>query len=349
MKSAWRSYFRLLAEDREHGIVSKFLYPVLRLCSEIYGMVIKIRSFLYARNILPRRKLPYPVVSVGNLTWGGSGKTPFVEYLARRFSDLRKNPAILTRGYSHDEVEQVKSHLPNIHVGVGRNRYRTGRAAARQGQVHVGILDDGFQHWQVNRDMEIVTVNALNPFGNEKLIPRGVLREPLDALRRATVVVITHANLVSVENLASVRGRISELAPSASIAEAYLEPLFFYRARKRQRVSLERLQNQRVTTFAGVGIPRSFQLLLAHIQIKPARNFEFVDHYQFTARDLREVKRIHESSSGEEIITTEKDFYRSPELIAKILNPLVLATKLRISKGEEIILRHLRRLMGEAS
>jgi tetraacyldisaccharide 4'-kinase len=165
-------------------------------------------------------------------------------------------------------------------------------------------------------------------------------------LNKASIILISHVNLIKPEELEKLKKKIKSLAPKAFLVESCLEPLFFYRADKRSRVSLDRLQNHRVTTFSGVGTPRSFQLLLSSCQIKPARNFEFEDHHPFSDEELQEVKRVSISAAAEEIVTTEKDFYRDPEKITKILNPLVLATRLRILTGEEILNERLFKLLG---
>jgi tetraacyldisaccharide 4'-kinase len=158
-------------------------------------------------------------------------------------------------------------------------------------------------------------------------------------LRQASLIVLTHTNLVKPSELEALKGKIKGLAPEAFVVETYLEPLFFFRARKRVRVSLERLRNQRVTTFSAIGTPRSLQALLARFQIKTVRNFEFTDHHLFSAQELEEIKRVSESASVAEIITTEKDYYRSPKEIAGILDPLILAARLRIASGEEMLYR----------
>lgn len=346
MSEIVRSYFRALAEDREQGLLSSFLKPVLGAAALGYGSASGMIRRMHERKILTRKKFPFPVLSVGNLTWGGTGKTPLVEYLARRLSDRGRVPLILTRGYSHDEIHQIQHHLPRVRFGVGKNRIKAAEKALREAPVDVAILDDGMQHWAVERDLDVVTVNALNPFGNEKLIPRGILREPLTALTRAGIIMISNANLLDEQGLKDLKKRISDLAPKALVVESYMEPLFFYRAKKRQRVSIERLARQKVTTFSAVGAPRSFQLTLSHSQIKPIRNFEFTDHHRFTRGDLLEIKKVSESAEAQEIITTEKDYYRSPKMIAETLNPLILATRLRISSGEEILNDRLFRLLG---
>lgn len=341
-----KNYFRLLAEDQEPGFLAQLLKPILSVVSFFYGCGMTGLREIYRWKLLPRKRLPFPVISVGNLTWGGTGKTPLVEYLARRVIERRKTPLVLTRGYSPDEVEQLRAHLPGVRLGVGKERYGIARGMSRKERIDISILDDGFQHWKIIRDIEIVTVNALSPFGNGKLFPRGILREPPQALKRATVIVLTHVNLLGAKELEKVRSEIRLLAPHAFLVEAYLEPLFFYRARRRIRLSLDQLANQRVATFSAVASPRSFQLLLSRLEIKPVRNFEFCDHHAFTREELQEIVSVSEKSEVDEIITTEKDFYRAPEVISQMMDPLILAARLQIASGEEILTDRVFRLLG---
>jgi tetraacyldisaccharide 4'-kinase len=341
-----RDYFRLIAEDQQTGILAEFLKPVLNGLSFFYRSGVVLVQALYQKGLLPRKRLPFPVISVGNLTWGGTGKTPFVEYLARRVIERRQTPLVLTRGYGTDEVEQIRAHLPNVRIGVGKERYQVASGVSQKERIGAAILDDGFQHWKMMRDIEIVTLNALNPFGNGKLLPRGILREPRQALTRATVIVLTHVNLVEAKELEKLRAEIRQLAPRSALTEAYLEPLFFYRAKRRNRLSVDQLENRRVATFSAVASPRSFQLLLARYGIKPVRNFEFSDHHSFSRKELEEIREVSQKSDVEEIITTEKDFFRSPQSITEVLDPLILAARLRIAAGEEILTDRISRLLG---
>lgn len=341
-----KDYFRRVAEGKEHGALVSLLNPFIAFAAAIYGGVNKLNRSLYEKKILKQKRLPFPVISVGNLTWGGTGKTPFVEYLAQKICHRRRTPLVLTRGYSKDEATQFKNHLPKAVIGVGKNRFKVAKRLAKKNKINVAILDDGFQHLPIERDIEIVMVNALEPFGNEKIVPQGILREPLERLSKASIVVISHSNLITKTELNRLKGKIRKLSPKVFIVDTYLEPLFFYRAKKRTRVALSRLQNHRVTTFSGVGAPRSFQLLLSRSQIKPVRNFEFTDHHQFSKKELSEIKSVADSASAAEIITTEKDYYRSPNVIANTLNPLILATRMRVASGEEVLTDRLMRLLG---
>lgn len=348
--ASMKNYFRLLAEDKQHDATSGLLQAFLSLASLGYGLGVRIFRWLYENKILPRKRLPYPVISVGNLTWGGTGKTPFVEYLARKIGTHRRVPLVLTRGYSHDEALELQNHLPAAIIGVGQDRAEVAaRVQAEKRHVDIAILDDGLQHQKLERDMDIVVVNSLNPFGNGQLIPRGSLREPLSVLRRAAVIVLTHVNLVSPEELKTLKAKIASLAPLAKVVETVMEVLFLYRAKTKVRTPIEKMAGRRVSTFAAVGTPRSFQLVLQRFQLKTVRNFEFLDHHEYTKEELLKIKEVAKSAGAEEVITTEKDFYRSRELITETLNPMVLAARLRVVSGEEILTDCLFRLLGVKS
>lgn len=346
MSSGMRTYFRRLAEGYENGWRAGLLKPFMGLASSIYQQVVEGKAKKFTEKKAGAVKLPFPVISIGNLTWGGTGKTPLVEYVVRRLSDQQKTPLVLTRGYSHDETVQFHHHLPKAVIGVGPNRAAVALEMAKKNPVDVAVLDDGFQHWKLERNLDIVLVNALNPFGNEKLIPQGILREPLSALRRASVLVISHVNLIPAEELKKLKIRLAELAPQAAVVEGFLEALFFYRAKNRDRVVLQKLQNQKVTTFSGVGTPISFHRLLSSLEIKPALNFDYTDHHPFTEKELFEIKQASTAKGSIEVITTEKDFYRSPQLITQILNPLILATRFKIRSGEELLNQKLFSALG---
>jgi len=336
-----------LAEDRQHDTASTFLYPLLGFASWCYRLGVRTFRWLYEKKILARKRLPYPVVSIGNLTWGGTGKTPFVEYLARKICAHRRVPLILTRGYSHDEVKELQNHLPMAMVGVGKDRAKAAEQIIKEKRhVDIVLLDDGLQHMVLERDVDIVAINALNPFGNEKLIPRGILREPLTVLKRTSIVVLSHVNLIKEDELKKLKDKIKILAPQVQIVETFMEPIFLYRAKTHARMPLEKLAGKRVGTFAAVGTPRSFQLVLQRAHMKTVRNFEFLDHHNYTEEELLKIKQVGQSAGTEEIITTEKDFFRSRELIANVLNPLVLAARLRVISGEEILTDRLFRLLG---
>ncbi len=342
-----KNYFRLLAENKQNGFGSEFWKIGLSLFSFVYGFAVRTRRSFYEKNIFKRSRLPYPVISIGNITWGGTGKTPFAELLARKISTFKKTPLVLTRGYSHDEALELQHHLPMAVVGVGRDRLKVARRVAEEKRrVDVALLDDGFQHQKLFRDAEWILINAINPFGNGKLIPRGILREPLETLSRASVIVITHGNLISLEENKKLKETLKSFAPQAQFVETAMEPLFLYRAKTRVRFSLDKLEGKKVATFAGVGTPRSFQLLLQRAGLKTVRNFEFLDHHNYSRKDLKQIKDISQSAAAEEILTTEKDFFRAKNLISEHLNPLVLAARMKIVSGEDVLTEQITSLLG---
>ena len=339
------SYFRLIAEDQPYASrLSWFWKPILKVASLGYGIGLRICQLLYQIGILKRKSFPCPVISIGNLTWGGTGKTPLVEYVSRFFLDRRNVPLVLSRGYGKDESKMLARELPQALFGIGKDRFQSGQTVLASRRADVIILDDGFQHWCLKRDLDIVVVNALNPFGNFSLIPRGILREPWKNLRRASLVVLTDVNLVPRKNLDDLKMKIRSLAPDVSFIEGRREPLYFYRPSSRDRFRPDRLQGTRVTSFSGIGTPRSFQILLNQLGIKTVRNFEFPDHHAYSERELVEVMKAKEASESQEIVTTEKDYFRSEEIMKK-LRPLILKVRLRLTEGESLLHHFLGRFV----
>ena len=339
-----RNYFRLLAEDQPYtNRWAWFWKPLLKLASWLYQVGLKFHRFLYAVGIFKRHQFDRPVISVGNITWGGNGKTPLVEYVARFYVNRRKTPLILARGYGQDESRALARQLPEAQLGIGKDRVQVGKKALAAHPADVIILDDGLQHWKIKRDLDIIAMNALNPFGNFSLIPRGILRESVDSLKRASVVVLTDVNLIPRKELEELKAKIYKLAPKVDFVEAYREALYFYRPGSRERISVDRLQGDRVTSFSGIGTPRSFQMLLNQLGLKTILNFEFSDHHRFSESELKEIVEAKESSESEEIITTEKDFFRCEEAMKRIVKPLVLKVRLRLTTGESLLHQHLAR------
>ena len=302
-----------------------------------------MNQMLYQTGIFKKRSFQFPVISVGNLTWGGTGKTPIVEYITRFYLNRGNVPLILSRGYGADESKMLARQLPDALFGIGKDRYQAGCKALEGHQANVAILDDGFQHWRIKRDLDVVVVNVLNPFGNFSLIPRGILRESVNSLKRASIVILSDVNLTPRKDLEKLKSEIRAIAPKIEFVEAQREALYFYRPGSRERIQPDRLQGQRVTSFSGIGNPRSFQRLLNQLGMKTILNFEFSDHHRYSDRELNEIVKAKESSESEEIITTEKDFFRCEEAMKRIIKPLILKVRLRLTTGESILHQYLSR------
>ena len=342
-----RNHFRLIAEG--HPSAGKWVFllrPFLSLGAFIYRIGLSVHRSLYQFGILKQRSFELPVISVGNVVWGGAGKTPLVEHIARFYLNRAKTPLILARGYGEDESKELARKLPEAKFGIGKDRFAAGREALHSGPADVIVLDDGFQHWPLARNLDIVVINVLNPFGNSSLIPRGILREPIASLKRASMIVLNDVNLKPRQELDQLKKTIRQIVGSEiPFVEAYHEPLYFYRPYSRERLAPERLEGERVTSFSGIGMPRSFQMLLNQIGLRTARNFEFCDHHMYTEQELKEIRAMKELSESEEIVTTEKDFFRCEELMNKIFRPLVLKVRLRFTGGEDVLARKLDELV----
>lgn len=342
----WRNYFRLLAEDKLYASHWDWLWkPLLKMASTLYGLGFRFYQSSYRIGILKRRAFNQPVISVGNITWGGTGKTPMVEYVSRFYLDRGKIPLILARDYGSDESKELVRKLPEAKFGFGKNRFEVGKKMLGAHPSDVIILDDGFQHWALKRDLELVIINVLNPFGNGSLIPRGILREPLTSVCRASLIILNDVNLVSHQEVEAIKSKILKVTGPTDVIEAYHEPLYFYRAHSGERIYFDRMEGVRVTSFSGIGTPRSFQIMLNRLGVRVTRSFEFSDHHFFTDQELKEIWTTKELSESEEIVTTEKDFLRCEEAIKKILKPLVLKVRLRLSSGEALLHEHLARLV----
>jgi len=294
----------------------RVLQPALWPLSVLYDAGARARARLYRHGILPRRRLDGTVISVGNLTVGGTGKTPMVLWLAERLIADGQRPAILTRGYrgsalrnggslpAADEVALLRARLGGrARLGVGKDRYASGRVLERHGAKWF-ILDDGFQHLALHRDADIVLLDARDPFGGGKLLPSGRLREPLAALRRADVVVITRSeHAPAVESLVQ-RNTVAPIF----YANAELEGVLRAPAMTVEWPFQDR-SAARVFAFCGVGNPRAFFDDLQRWGFSLAGRRSFGDHHRYSPAELADLERAAEAAGAEALMCTEKDVF----------------------------------------
>lgn len=304
-----------------HPILRWLLWPF----SLLYGAAVLLRAWLYRKGILQQKRLHGIVLSVGNLTTGGTGKTPLVMELAQSLSDQGKSVGILTRGYRarrpaggeakealagesavrlSDEAWMMHRHLgAKARLGVGADRYARGLALEKEG-VEWFVLDDGFQHLRLARDADILLMDARDPFGSGHLLPAGRLREPKAAMRRADLIVITR----------------SEHAPALeSIIRRYTPAPIFYATTELQEVYLagrgaadQRTADwlgKRMFVFCGIGNPAAFVENVGHWGMDVAGHMAFRDHHRYRSADLAEIERRATAAGAEALICTEKDSY----------------------------------------
>lgn len=310
-----------IATDRYSGPVASAIKSVLLVLSFFYRLAVKFLIWCY--QLKPYRAACI-VVSVGNITVGGTGKTPLVELIAQSLQDRRHKVAIITRGYRRpsqskkasaatfeamgDEPYMLKRKLNDIPVIVDSDRIRAIRQAVSSGCDTV-VLDDGFQQWRIKKDLEIVTINAQNPFGNGKLIPRGIMRQPLSSLKKADIFVLTNvqAGVQKEELEVSLRS----VNPRAVVVEAEHEAVGFYRLQMYQEfINPSRFANLPVALVCGIGNPDSFKQLIMEAGIPVSLNFTFPDHYRYRNSDLETIAAACKEDGIKTIITTEKDASR---------------------------------------
>ena len=281
------------------------------------------------------------VISVGNITWGGTGKTPLVMFLAKSLQEAGQKVVVLTRGYGNDECQELQDRLKGVPVLVGKDRRLTGREAVEKHGAQWIILDDGYQVWGLERDLDIVTINATNPFGNGRLIPAGNLREPVTALSRAGCFVLTQSFL-GRHNTALVRQKLREVNPKAQVFEADHHPIAFLDFRKGRPLPLDMVRDQRIAILSGIEDPMSFENTLSRLGAKIVYAARFRDHHVFTEKDLRQVFDACQEGRVRYLITTEKDSYRLAKLLSDERQPtrvLMLRIEIRMDDEETFLER----------
>jgi len=347
-----------LATDKYRGVVAPIIKFFLFLLSIIYRLIVKILIML---NRMRAYRLNCKVISIGNITLGGTGKTSLVEFLARYLKQQGHKVAILSRGYKRkviksgghkvtggesicDEPHMLQMNLKDVPIIVDADRVRSGNRAVNNYGVGTVILDDGFQQWRLIKDLEIVTIDATNPFGNRKLLPRGILREPLSSLKRADIFILTKTNLNTP--IDSVKNTLSKLNPQAAIIESTHDPKGFYDINNPDKLfSVESLKGKTVSLFSGIGDPDSFEDLIVSLGLNIGLAYRFCDHHNYTEKDLDKIIRDSRGKGIDIIITTEKDAARLSvlQLTGSSLQLLVFRIELSI-KDEQKFYNRLHKL-----
>jgi tetraacyldisaccharide 4'-kinase len=318
----------------------------LRLASVPYGWTVGMRNWLYERGWKRRHRAAVPVVSIGNVTAGGTGKTPCVEYVARFFRGRGLRVAILSRGYAghgeeNDEAKVLEANLPGIPHLQGPDRARLADRAVAELESEVLLLDDGFQHRRLARDLDVVLIDATNPWGHGFLLPRGLLRESPRSLRRAGVVVLSRSDQVTQAERGRLRGQIASLAPDVPLAEAVHRPVDLSNE-NRAFVSLACLQGRPVAGFCGLGNPEGFRRTLHDLGAKVCAFRTFPDHHAYSRRDVADLGDwARQLAKDCVVVTTQKDLVklRLTELSDREL--WALRIQFQIESGQEELDRKL--------
>jgi tetraacyldisaccharide 4'-kinase len=376
MREKWRVWTETLETfvlevifGERRGARATLMRLFLYSCSKLFQVAIKVRRFLYNVRILRDSTLGVQVIAVGNLTVGGTGKTPVVEKFARELRDQGRNVAILSRGYrskpqpvhewllnkilfredttpprvvsdgksllldsetAGDEPYMLASNLKDVVVLVDKDRVKSGRYAIEKFGCDTLLLDDGFQYWKLRgRRQDIVLIDRQQPFGNERLLPRGTLREPPSHLARANMIFITKSNGESEE----LRRRIAQFNPTASIIECVHHPLYLEDVFTGQRQELSFLKGLKVASLSGIAQPESFEQSLVRVGAELVYSKRFADHHRFTQQEVLNAINRSKKRQAETIITTQKDAVRFPKLDRRDLPIFFMRVEIKIVSG----------------
>jgi len=357
--------------EERRGTIAELTRTGLFLLSKLFTVLVKARRFLYNVRILRDSTLGVQVIAIGNLTVGGTGKTPVVEKFARELRDEGRNVAILSRGYrskptplherlinkvllredttpprvvsdgksllldsetAGDEPYMLASNLKDVVVLVDKDRVKAGRYAIEKFGCDTLLLDDGFQYWKLRgRRQDIVLVDCQQPFGNERLLPRGTLREPPSHLARANTIFITKSDGKTTE----LRRRIAELNPNAGIIECVHHPLYLEDVFTAQRFDLDLIKERKVASLSGIAQPESFEHNLVKLGSELVYSKRFADHHRFSQQEVLNAINRSKKRQAEMIITTQKDAVRFPKIDRRDLPILFMRVEIKIVSGAD--------------
>jgi tetraacyldisaccharide 4'-kinase len=317
-----------------HGRASPVVRAGLSAAAAAYRAALTARAASYRIGLLSTRGLSVPVISVGNVTVGGSGKTPLAEVVLLALREMGARPALISRGYGRrtrgvrivadggglrlgardggDEPVLLAERLPGVPIVVGESRYEAGAVAVGTCFADALVLDDGFQHRTLTKDLEIVVVSGSDPWGNGRLFPRGSLREPLSALKRAGLVVVTNPpTAASTSDIAHV---LRLRSPAATVLSGAYRPTSLRRGDHVRAEAPEALSGRKVLMLAGLAAPGGFVATAEGLGAEVAGLAEFPDHHWYTPGDLTRVAARMRETGAEAVLTTEKDWVRLREM-----------------------------------
>lgn len=311
----------------------KILFAIGWPLSPVYGFLMKIRAFLYRQGVLPSTRLKVPVVSVGNLSMGGTGKTPLVMCVARHLLEHGHRPAIVSRGYggkargrvnvvsdghgvkmtpamAGDEPWLLADTMPNVPVLTGSDRAGVARWALKNTRADIVIMDDGFQHLALQRDLDIVLFNVRSPLDTARVFPGGELRESFGALKRAGAMVITGVDRRTEERAHAFKRFLRERAPQAPVFFGEYLPVCLLSSGQSEVFPADRAKRMKLCGFCGIGNPVSFRETLKKEGYGILGFRAFRDHHPYSAKDVDALIAWAKAQGGQGLITTEKDFVK---------------------------------------
>jgi tetraacyldisaccharide 4'-kinase len=344
--------FRQLVSGEKRGFVAALARLVLCGLSVLYGLAVRARNKAFDWGVKKTHDAPVPVVSVGNITTGGTGKTPFVAFLGSWFTERGCRVAFVSRGYrtlddeTNDEHRVLSQLCPEIPHVQNPDRVAAARAACADHQAEMLVLDDGFQHRRLSRDLDIVLVDALNPWGYDHLLPRGFLRESVSSLNRADLIVLTRAEQCHPTAKERILDRIRGIAPHIACVEIAYPPSRL-RNSAGETAPLESIAGASVFAFCGIGNPAGFERTLRDQSIQLAELQPFPDHHHYSDRELEDLGDRARVYGARAILTTQKDLVKIERDTIGDLPLWSVEIGVKILKGESVLEERLAALLQQ--
>ena len=376
----FQTYFIDLVHSKEvDGLFPHLIMGILYIFSLIYGLLVNIKLAGYKYGIFQKQKLDCFVISLGNVTVGGTGKTPTAQRLARDIRDMGYRVVILNRGYrakwhgevgivsdgkrlhmdaaeAGDEAYMLAKHLPEVPVLIGAERAKTGRYAMEHFGAEVAILDDGSQHWQLERDLDILLVDAVNVFGNGYILPRGTLREPISHISRADICLMTKVDQAAAGSCDYIREMVHRYNPEARIVESIHQPRCFipltewYVNIASQGIDIAQMRGKRIMAVSAIGNPASFEQTLSDLGAVIIESLRYPDHHDYAMSEMTDIFQQAENAGAEAIVITEKDAVKIPADVARekwSIPIYVICVEVNFQKGSEGLANLLKKRLAE--
>ncbi|WP_196591359.1 tetraacyldisaccharide 4'-kinase [Pectinatus frisingensis] len=366
--------FELVHGRREKHVVGYLIIFVLDIFSFIYEKLVNLKLWLYQSGILKRQSIDCYVISIGNITVGGTGKTPTSQRLAKEISNIGYKVAILNRGYrakwhgdvgvvsdgrkllmtasqAGDEAFLLAKNLPDVPVLIGPDRSLTGEYAIENFGVEVAILDDGYQHWQLKRNMDILLVDSINIFGNEHILPRGTLRESLSHLDRADVCLLTKVDQATPHSREYIRKTLSQNNDHALIVESIHNPMGFVEIGEWSDnigctgKKIVEMVGCRIMVVSAIGNPASVEQTLQSIGTIIVESIRFPDHHDYSLDEIAAVMKQAEKRGAEAIVITDKDAVKFPQEIIQEKNRIpiyIISIEIKFKNGAEEFYQYIK-------
>jgi len=315
---------REIMSGQQRGLFAFGARGLLAGAEAVYGSVVSLRNRQYDRGGKAVHRVGVPVISVGNITAGGTGKTPFVAWIANWFEQRSTNVALVSRGYGarangkNDEALELELRLPRVPHVQNADRVAAARQAISGFETQLVVLDDAFQHRRIYRDLDIVLIDALEPFGYGHLLPRGLLREPLSSLRRAHLIALSRADLVTANQRAEIRATVRRHAPNATWIEVAHRPRRLVSETNARlgsseissENSIDTLRGLRIAAFCGIGNPLGFRRTLENSGVIVCAFREFPDHHLYSRDDTSSLATWLDTMDIDLALCTMKDLVK---------------------------------------